>query len=123
MIAIRVRDIEWTGPMQDELERRAAFAVDRYGAHLSHISVYLADLNGPKGGVDKICQIRADLKRGKPVLILEKGTKILPAVNRALERLGYCIAQRIHRSRQPERRPIRATNSKHEGTGNNAPWL
>ena len=51
--------------------------------------MYLADLNGPKGGVDKLCQIIAKLSHGNPVVILEKGTEVLPTV---IERHALCIA-------------------------------
>jgi putative sigma-54 modulation protein len=99
--SIRVRGLEWTGELREKVERRVAFALDRYGAHVSHVSVYVADLNGPKGGVDKLCQITAVLKRGKPVLILERGAEILPTINRALDRVGHSIGRSIQRWKRP----------------------
>jgi ribosome hibernation promoting factor len=104
MFSIRVHGIEWTDELRDEVERSIAFAIDRYGTQLHHISVYLSDLNGPKGGVDKICQITASLKRGSSVLILEKGSETVPMVNRAVSRLGYRIGRRIQRWKQPAAR-------------------
>jgi putative sigma-54 modulation protein len=100
-ISIRVRDMEWTDELREKVERSVAFALDRYDTQVSQISVYLADLNGPKGGVDKLCQITATLRRGNPVLILEKGSGILPTVNRALGRLGHSIGRSIERWKRP----------------------
>ena len=109
-ISIRVRDIEWTPGLRENVERSIEFAVDRYGTHVNEVSVYLADLNGPKGGVDKLCQITANLRgRSNPILILEKATEILPAVNRAAHRLGNRIGGRIRRRRRPVARRFRAT--------------
>ena len=101
MISIRVRGIEWTDELREGVERSAAFALDRYDSQVSQVSVYLADLNGPKGGVDKLCQITATLKRGNPVLILEKGSEILPTVNRALGRVAHSIGRKIQRGKRP----------------------
>jgi putative sigma-54 modulation protein len=100
-ISIRVRNIEWTGELREKVERSVAFALDRYDAQVSQVSVYLADLNGPKGGVDKLCQITATLRRGKPVMILEQGSEIMPTINRALGRLGHSIGRSIQRSKRP----------------------
>ena len=100
-ISIRVRGIEWTDELRKEVERSVAFAVDRYQTHVSHVSVYLVDLNGPKGGTDKLCQITATLRSGNPVFILEKGSEIVPTVNRAVDRLRYRIGRGIRRWKRP----------------------
>jgi putative sigma-54 modulation protein len=109
-ISIRLRDIEWTPELRKDVERRIEFAVDRYRPQVNEVLVYLADLNGPKGGVDKLCQITANLRgRSNPVLILERATEILPAVSRAVHRLGNRIGARIRRRKGPEARRFRAT--------------
>jgi hypothetical protein len=61
-LSIRARDVKWTPELQDSVERRIEFAVDRHKQRVSDVSVYIADLNGPKGGVDKLCQITASLR-------------------------------------------------------------
>ena len=101
MISIRVRGIEWTDELHKEVERSVAFAVDRYQTHVNHVSVYLVDLNGPKGGADKLCQMTATLRSGDRVFILEKGSEIVPTVNSAVDRLRYRIGRGIRRWRRP----------------------
>jgi ribosome-associated translation inhibitor RaiA len=109
-LSIRARDFEWTPEIRKQVERNIEFAVDRHKEQVSDISVYLADLNGPKGGVDKLCQITANLRgRGKPIAILEKGTDILPAVYRATRRLRNRIAGSVQRRNRPVARRFRAT--------------
>ena len=100
-ISIRVRGIEWTDELRKEVERSVAFAVDRYQTHVNHVSVYLVDLNGPKGGADKLCQMTATLRSGNLVFILEKGAEIVPTVNRAVDRLRYRIGRGIRRWKRP----------------------
>ncbi|MCC6362492.1 MAG: hypothetical protein IT165_03155 [Bryobacterales bacterium] len=98
-ISVRPRDIQWNDELQQQVERSVGFAVDRYRSHLGLISVHLADVNGPRGGVDKLCQITAELRGGMPVLILETGDELLPTVNRAVKRLSYRIGRTIQRSK------------------------
>ena len=101
-IDLRVRGIDFTDELRNAVERIVVFVVDRYDTQVNKISVYLADLNGPKGGVDKLCQITADISRGNSVLILEKGSKILTTVNRAARRLGHRIGQNVQRRNRPD---------------------
>jgi ribosome-associated translation inhibitor RaiA len=100
-ISIRVRDMEWTDELREKVERSIAFALDRYQTQVTDVAVYLTDLNGPKGGVDKLCQITAVLRRGKPVMILEQGSDVMPTVNTALNRLGNSIGRTIARWKRP----------------------
>jgi putative sigma-54 modulation protein len=101
-IDVRGHGINFTDELRRAVERIVVFAVDRYDTQVDKISVYFADLNGPKGGVDKLCQITANLGRGSPVLILEKGTEIFSMAHRAACRLGHRIGRNIQRRRRPD---------------------
>jgi putative sigma-54 modulation protein len=106
-IDFRVRGIDFTDELRKAVERIVVFALDRYHPQMDKISVYMADLNGPKGGVDKLCQITAKLSRGNPVLILEQGSEILTTVNRAAHRLGHRIGRAVQRQNRPDSRRFR----------------
>jgi putative sigma-54 modulation protein len=108
-IDVRLRGFELTDELKKAVEKIVTFAVDRYQTQVGKVSVYLADLNGPKGGVDKVCQITAKLSRGKPVLILEKGSKMLTTVNRAARRLGHRIGRNVQRQKRPDSQTFRAS--------------
>ena len=43
--------------MRDTVERRVRFALRRLNALVPRADVQLADVNGPRGGLDKRCQI------------------------------------------------------------------
>jgi hypothetical protein len=106
-IDYRVRGIDFSGELRKAVERIVVFALDRYAAQMDKIAVYMADLNGPKGGVDKLCQITAKLGRGDRVLILEQGSEILTTVNRAAHRLGQHIGRAVQRRNRPDSRRFR----------------
>jgi hypothetical protein len=113
-VLVRPRGIEWSDELQRLVERSIAFAVDRYSSQVRQISVYFTDVNGPRGGVDKLCQITADLRRRRPVLILEKGEDLLATVNRAARRLSYRIGRTIQR---PKTARTRRTRTPDRGAG------
>src|SRR5687768_2054547 len=56
-LSIRTRDVKLTDALRERVTRRLEFALDTFGDHVEDAFVYLMDLNGPKGGVDKLCQI------------------------------------------------------------------
>lgn len=98
-IIVRTRDVEWNDKLQKNVERSIEYAVDRHRSRIYRISVLLADLNGPRGGVDKLCRLKAKIRGTKPVLILETGDNLLAAVNRAARRLGYRVGRNVERRR------------------------
>ena len=103
-ISVRVHDVKWTAALQAKIERSISFALDRFDGHVRGVDIYVADLNGPKGGVDKLCQLTAILRRSEPVVIVEKGDRVVPMVNRAVRRLAYRVGRKVQRLRPATRR-------------------
>jgi putative sigma-54 modulation protein len=61
--------------------------------------VYVMDLNGPKGGVDKLCQITVRARGLGELAVRETGTTLQAAINRATRRLKYRLSEAL-RSRE-----------------------
>ena len=55
---IQGRHIELTAALLAHVERRLRFALSRFGQKIRLAAVQLADLNGPRGGLDKQCRVR-----------------------------------------------------------------
>lgn len=98
-IVVRTRDLFSNEDLQNRIERKVKNAVDRFKDRIDRISVLLSDVNGPRGGVDKICQMTADVRGIGTVFITAVGSDLLAAVANAAERLGY----RIHTNTQRQR--------------------
>ena len=97
-IVVRAR-LEWNEELQKQVERSLEFAVNRHKDRIDRISISLTDLNGPRGGKDKLCHITAEVRGTKPVMILEQGDDLLAVIGRAARRLGYRIGRSVHRGR------------------------
>jgi putative sigma-54 modulation protein len=109
-ISIRVRDMEWSAQQQHHVEKFIASAVDRFTGRISEVCIHLADSNGAKGGVDKVCQITARPRGNQqPIVIQEQATAILPAVHRAGRRLRHRLGNWSRRIHQPDARRFRAS--------------
>lgn len=100
--------------LRRESERRLHFAADRFQHHIRDIDVLLRDVNGPRGGVDKRCRIRARLRGGGTLEIAETRSSFGGAIRAAAKRLRRLLARRLggklrhedlRRDRAPFRRP------------------
>lgn len=70
------------------VERRLSYALSRFGNKVRRVLVRLEDMNGPRGGLDKRCQIEVRLQ-GRGTLVAEvSDTEIEPAVSRAADRIA-----------------------------------
>lgn len=106
-IAVRTRDLNDNEDLRTQVERRIDYAVDRQRNRIDRISVCLSDVNGPRGGIDKLCQMTADVRGIGTVLITERGSNLLEAIANAAGRLGVRIRGSIERRRRssaPDRR-------------------
>lgn len=106
-LSIRTRNVELTEALQEQVSRRLAFALDTFGDHVEDAVVSLVDLNGPKGGVDKMCQITVRVVRAGDVAVRDTGTTIQAALNRTARRLKYRLAETLRAGDTPSRDSIR----------------
>ncbi len=57
-----------TAPLLDHTQRRLRFTLTRSGDRIRRAKVRLGDMNGPRGGEDKVCKIQVYLTHAPPVL-------------------------------------------------------
>jgi hypothetical protein len=110
-ISIRTRAIENTKDLQDLVARRIQFALDTFEDRIETASVYLMDLNGPRRGIDKICQITIRVQGIGELLVLERGATVAGALSRAVGRLKYRTAEALRRAGRPSTESIRTSQA------------
>jgi putative sigma-54 modulation protein len=96
-LLLRTHNIEVTEAVKEHIHRRFWFALDRFEARIKKVRVYLMDLNGPRQGVDKLCQVTVLLRGLGRVTVLEKDSNLAPAVARAARLAQVRIAKKIRR--------------------------
>jgi len=103
-IDIQARRIPLPGRLRRQTERRIRAALTRFDESIMRVSLWLSDVNGPRGGNDKICQVQIVMP-GKPdVLIEETRDNFYAAINRALDRAGQSVVRRLERNRRRAKR-------------------
>ncbi|HXJ40358.1 MAG TPA: HPF/RaiA family ribosome-associated protein [Bryobacteraceae bacterium] len=108
-----VIDATMRATLKKNAERRLHFATDRFEGHICDVGVVLRDVNGPHGGIDKVCRVIATLRRGGRLEVEEKRASFMAAISAAAKRLRRLLARRIggkaarysiRRDREPYRR-------------------
>ena len=94
---IRTHNVEMTAAAKEHIHRRLGFALDRFGDRIRKVKVYLMDLNGPRQGIDKLCQLTILVRGLGRMTVLEKDSTVTAAVSRAARLARSRIAKKIRR--------------------------
>jgi putative sigma-54 modulation protein len=97
-IDIQARGFSLTEGLRTHAERRVRFALGSTSSRVRSIVMRLADENGPRGGVDKRCTIRAHLPGAPPVIIEQHEADLYVAIDRAADRAGRAVSRRLDRA-------------------------
>ena len=96
---IQTRGFFLTESLRDYTEKRMKFALHRNDQHILRTCVWLADINGPRGGVDKRCQIALKLAGQNSIVIEDTEADLYVAIDRACERAMRTLNRRLERVR------------------------
>lgn len=86
-------------------ENRLRFALRRLGGRVNRARLRLADINGPRGGVDKEVRIELHLSAGRSLVVRATAMEWRAAIDRALARAVHRLLRTAQRSRKPVRHP------------------
>jgi len=97
---IRAHGFYLTEGLREHAERRLKFALDWARYDVCNVSMRLSDINGPRGGNDKRCQVRISLPRARAVVIEDTDKDLYVAIDRAIDRTERTVARRLERLRE-----------------------
>lgn len=86
--------------------RRARFVTRRMVWLVSRARVSLSDVNGPRGGVDKRCQVELRAAGTSPVVVTSVARHWRSALDAALSRAARTLLRVWQRGRRHPRRPV-----------------
>ena len=102
-IDIRFRGFESQSSLRDHATRRAHAHLSRFGEEVTTVLVRLTDVNGPKGGPDKRCQVTVRGPRFGSATLTDLNADAYAAVESAIERLGHTVGRELARARSDRR--------------------
>jgi putative sigma-54 modulation protein len=102
-IDLQCNGVEAPATLRDYVVRRMGFAIGRFRDHIQWARVKLADVNGPRGGVDKRCVVQLRLRNRPDVIFAITEMELRSAIDRAAERVAHVLVRRLGRGRRPVR--------------------
>jgi putative sigma-54 modulation protein len=105
---IIAKGLDASQALREYIMERVNDALDRAQESISFITVRISDLNGPKGGVDKRCQIHLKLSGLPAFVVTEVSASINNAIDRAAQRTAKVVERILSRANavQPIRVPV-----------------
>ncbi len=97
---IRAQGFDLTDGLRDHAERRLRFALDWARHEVGRVVLHFSDINGPRGGNDKRCQVRIPLPRMRDVVVEDTAADLYLAMDRAIERAARTLERRLSRKRE-----------------------
>lgn len=94
-IEIQAVSFKLTEGLRNHAERRLRFAFGSTSSKVRGVVMRLADENGPRGGVDKRCSIRAIVSGIAPVVVEQRETDLYVAIDRAADRAGRAVSRKL----------------------------
>ena len=82
---------------------RVRFALRRLGALVPQAKVQFSDVNGPRGGVDKRCQVELNTQAAGTVIITSLARDWRTALDRSLARATRVLTRSLQRKQKPVR--------------------
>ncbi len=104
-IDIQARSFSLTEPLRQYSEQRIRFALTRFGDHIQRVSMWLSDVNGPKGGKDKHCRLQIALTGKTDIVIEDIQVDLHVAINRTVERASRSLVRKLDRRQSRMQRP------------------
>jgi hypothetical protein len=101
-VVFRSRDTD-SAQMRDLSIERLRFALRRLTTFVPHATVQFSDVNGPRGGVDKRCQVELKTDNAGTVVIASLARDSRTALDRSLQRATRVLTRSLQRAQKPVR--------------------
>jgi putative sigma-54 modulation protein len=107
-LKIRSRQVQLPTATQQEIWRRIYRVFGRVSPWIREVDLTLSDINGPRGGADKRCQLHIRGRGMAEVVVEQVGLDALAAVALAAARAEQVILRRLARRRAFPRASLRS---------------
>lgn len=80
-----------------DFEGILATSLQRFTRRLKQVCLYIADANGPRGGVDKHCRCVLHVRRMPPVVIRDQDEDLYALIVRVANRATFVLSEKAKR--------------------------
>jgi len=114
-LAIRGRNVGSTQILADYCLQRVLMGLRRFEGRVGQVTVRLKDVNGPRGGIDKHCQLLVDVAGAGQLVFQAVHSDLCRAIDRAVDRAKHGIAREMRRLGRRRGMPRRGLESPSNG--------
>lgn len=105
-IDVRCEGVAPSERLHTHVQRRLGAALDRFRDRVQWVRVWLKDVNGPRGGADKVCVVQLRVKGASDIILQEREVSAQTAFDRAAARAMQALVRQLDRRRRPDRRRV-----------------
>lgn len=96
-IDVKAQGFSLSDALRAHAERRVRFALGASSGRVLKVVIRLGDENGPRGGIDKRCSIRAIVPGVSPVIVDQREADLYVAIDRAAARVARTVVRRTEK--------------------------
>ncbi|MFZ4574819.1 MAG: ribosome hibernation-promoting factor, HPF/YfiA family [Phycisphaerales bacterium] len=102
-LEIRSAHASLSEALREWSKSRILFAVGRFRGKVEAVRVLLADVNGPRGGVDQRCVVEVRVRSGGLLVAEVVDTDLYSAISRAADRIARRVRDSLERAAESRR--------------------
>ncbi|HEX7219074.1 MAG TPA: HPF/RaiA family ribosome-associated protein [Burkholderiales bacterium] len=96
-VNIRTAGAELDADDRAYVRRKLGMKLGRFARAVERVTVRVRDVNGPRGGVDKLCSIKVVLAGLPSVVVEQKHASLQAAMDAALRRVEVAVRRSVKR--------------------------
>ena len=96
-LKISFKDMQHSDAVCKHIKYRLSFTLARVEHEVEWVSITLADINGPKKGVDRQCQIIIKPRGLRVVVVTELSDDLYHSIDRGLARASQSLKRKLKR--------------------------
>jgi len=110
---IRVAGIEVSDEERDYIRKRLGMKLGKFALAIERVTVRIRDINGTRGGVDKVCNIKVVLSDLPSVVFESRSASLRIAVNAALSGVEHSVSRSLDKRRSKPRKGVDVRKDRH----------
>ncbi len=98
-VTLDTRKVAVPATYKSRLARRVSGFFTRFDHSVRRLHVTLKDVNGPKGGRDKVCQLNIEMTDGNQIIVQERSNRFVRAMGLCIRRARGVVARQVKKKR------------------------
>jgi putative sigma-54 modulation protein len=98
-VTLDTRNVTVPATFRNRLTHRVSGFFSRFDHSVRKLHVTLKDVNGPRGGIDKVCQLNIELTDGKQIIVQECSNRLVKSIGLSIRRARNLVARQLKKKR------------------------